>query len=162
MDRLWAPWRMAYILGDEPTEEGCILCNRAACREEKKRREWGILRADEHGFIIQNRYPYNNGHLMVVPVRHVASPMDLADEEYHALGDLIRVSIRAIEKVMQPHGYNIGMNLGLTAGAGIHEHCHYHIVPRWNGDTSFISVLSDTKVISESLLASYDRLLPHM
>ena len=161
MEKLWAPWRMAYILGEDPPEEGCILCNRVKAPTDKHR-ELGVLRVDEKAYIIQNRYPYNNGHLMVVPVRHVPSPLDLPEDEFVALHELLRAAVRAIDKSMQPHGHNIGMNIGTVAGAGIHEHCHYHIVPRWSGDTSYMPILSDTKIISEGLLETYDKLLPHM
>jgi ATP adenylyltransferase len=159
METMWAPWRMPYILGEEPPEEGCILCNRATA-DESKHRELGVLRQDPLAYIIQNRYPYNNGHLMVVPTRHVDSPFDLDEAEYHALHELLKVAVLALKKAMAPHGFNLGMNMGIVAGAGIHEHCHYHIVPRWNGDTSYMPILSDTKVVSEGLHQSYDKIKP--
>lgn len=161
MERLWAPWRTAYILGREPEEEGCVLCNRSKA-PPSERRELGVLRVDSLAYVIQNRYPYNGGHLMVVPVRHASSPLDLDEEEYAALNELVRVALGALDEALAPHGYNIGMNLGRVAGAGIADHCHIHIVPRWNGDTNFMPVLGETKVISEALNATYDRLFSPM
>ncbi|HKA88244.1 MAG TPA: HIT domain-containing protein [Haliangiales bacterium] len=158
MEHLWAPWRMAYILGDETKDGGCIFC---ACPSDPQRhRERLVLAVTEHALVMLNKFPYNNGHLMVAPRRHVADPADLPDDEHRALGELLRRATRVVRSVLRPEGMNVGMNLGRAAGAGIDAHCHWHVVPRWNGDTNFMPVVGDVKVVAEYLTASYDRLLP--
>ena len=161
MDRLWAPWRMTYILAeaDKRDRSGCIFCDLPAAGIET-RRENLILSSGERIFVIMNRYPYNNAHLMVVPRRHVSDPADLPELEYRLLAELLRRTSSALRSAVRPHGINLGMNLGRTAGAGIDEHCHFHLVPRWDGDTNFMPVVAGVKVISEGLLETYDRLLP--
>lgn len=154
MEHLWAPWRMEYILNADE-EEGCVFCNRI---ERENDRDDLILFRGKHSFIIMNKFPYNNGHLMVVPNRHVADFTQLSSEEHLEMAELLSLSIQALKKAMNPHGYNIGMNLGRVAGAGIDEHLHYHIVPRWNGDTNFMPIIGETKVISEGLSASYSKI----
>ncbi len=156
MDNLWAPWRMEYIQKEKDGEgESCIFCNRI---QQKKDRQNLILFRSREAFIIMNRFPYNNGHLMVVPFRHTGDILELHSGEKEELFNLIQLSTRALTEVMQPDGFNIGMNLGRVAGAGVVDHLHFHVVPRWNGDTNFMPVLSDTKVISESLDQSYEKL----
>ncbi len=157
MKHLWAPWRIEYI--EMPKEEGdnCIFCDKPA---QNRDAENLIVYRGETSFVIFNRYPYNNGHLMVVPFRHTSDLAELSAEEKLELMDLLIASQQALTEIMSPHGFNIGMNLGLVAGAGVKDHLHFHIVPRWNGDTNFMPVLSDTKVISEGLEQTYRKLKP--
>jgi ATP adenylyltransferase len=157
MERIWAPWRLAYVeqAGNEPE---CILCAFPAERRDHAR---FILYQGEHGFVILNAYPYSNGHLMVAPYRHTANIEDLESEEGLAVLDLVRMSVSALKEAYHPHGFNIGMNLGRVAGAGIEDHLHVHVVPRWNGDTNFMAVVGDTRVIPASLEATYERLAPY-
>ncbi len=109
---------------------------------------------------MMNKFPYNNGHLMVIPRAHVADPADLSPVENAATGELLRRTTTLLRSALGAHGFNLGMNLGRVAGAGIDQHCHWHVVPRWNGDTNFMPVTGDVKVLSEHLLGTYDRLLP--
>ncbi|MFH0900223.1 MAG: HIT domain-containing protein [Pseudomonadota bacterium] len=160
MNQLWAPWRMAYILSTAETSAECIFCAFPA-NGPAHHREHLILWAGRHSFVIMNRYPYSNGHLLVVPRRHVADPEHLPGDEYQACTEVLRRTTTILRKVLAAHGMNIGMNLGRVAGAGIESHCHWHLVPRWNGDTNFMAVVGDTRVISEHLEATYERLLPH-
>jgi len=153
---------MAYILSGSETAapELCIFCARPAEGPAAYRKNL-ILCAAEHAFVIMNKYPYQNGHLMVIPRRHVADPADLAAPEFAATSELLRQATSALRAAMAPHGFNIGMNLGRVAGAGIDAHCHYHIVPRWNGDHNFMPVLAETRSIGEHLEATYEKLAPH-
>lgn len=156
MDHLWAPWRMEYILKEKDGEtESCIFCSRIQQHEDEKNL---ILLRGSHAFIIMNRFPYNNGHVMVVPLRHIGDINNLLPEEKSDLFELIQLCVRALEEVMQPQGYNLGMNLGRVAGAGVEDHLHFHLVPRWNGDTNFMPVFAGTKVISEALDRTYANL----
>ncbi len=158
MERLWAPWRLQYIKNaDKMNEEGCIFCDLPAANPDKDR-EHLILFRGERAFVIMNRFPYNNGHLMVVPYKHTGSLEQLSAEERLELMNLVERSVAVLSQAISPHGFNIGMNLGRIAGAGIDEHLHFHIVPRWNGDTNFMPVLADTKVISAALIETYDQL----
>jgi ATP adenylyltransferase len=151
---LWAPWRMDYVAHcDEPA--GCIFCVKPA---EDRDRVNLIAHRGKHAFVILNRFPYNNGHLMIVPYRHTGELSDLSPAERIEIFDLIDASRSALKKVMKPHGFNVGMNLGRTAGAGIAEHLHVHLVPRWDGDTNFMPVLGHTKVVSEGLEETWDKL----
>lgn len=156
-ETMWAPWRMAYIestvKGEE--EKGCIFCNRVA---REKDRENLILYRGKTTFVIMNRFPYNSGHLMVVPYRHSGDLQDLGEEENLELMNTLQRCQRVLEKVMRPQGLNIGMNIGRVGGAGIADHLHFHVVPRWNGDTNFMPVLANVKVISEALEQTYDKL----
>ena len=154
MKRLWAPWRKAYITGQK-REKGCFLCRDLRSKKDSKNR---LLRRSRHAFILMNRYPYTNGHLMLVPNRHMASIETLNDEERLDLFQLLDVSVRLLKKALHPHGFNIGMNLGRISGAGLPGHLHLHVVPRWEGDTNFMPVLTGTKVISDSLGATYREL----
>ena len=153
MKHLWAPWRLAYVAG--PKVEGCVFCEAAAAGDD---RTTLILHRAELGFLILNRYPYNSGHLMVVPNRHVARLEGLSPEEAGAQMALAGLAVRILERAMAPQGFNIGMNLGRAAGAGIDEHLHMHVVPRWVGDTNFMPVLADVKILPEHLEATYQRL----
>lgn len=151
MKRLWAPWRLQYIVNaDKQKAKGCIFCLFPKEPPENDRKNL-ILYRGKKAFVILNRFPYNNGHLMVVPYRHIAHFEELDAEEKIDMMDLIEKSIRALKKAFKPQGYNIGMNLGRVAGAGIDDHIHFHVVPRWNGDTNFMPVVGQTKVISSSL-----------
>ncbi len=154
MERLWAPWRIGYILSDKK-EDGCVFCNAINSKNDEEKL---VLYRSKHAFIIMNLYPYNAGHIMVVPNRHLDSPLKLTEEEQSDMFKLVNMGIDAIQKIMKPDGFNLGMNLGRTAGAGIDDHIHIHIVPRWNGDTNFMSTTSDTKVISEALKETYFKL----
>ncbi len=155
MDYLWAPWRMEYILSPKP--HGCIFCDKP---KQEADRENLILHRGDHCFVIMNYYPYNNGHLMIVPYRHVANLEDLTEEERRDMMALLAGSAKIIKNAMNPDGLNIGMNLGRTAGAGIDDHVHFHIVPRWDGDTNFMPIFGHTKVLPQGLYESWDALKP--
>lgn len=152
MDRLWAPWRLEYLVQEKTA--GCIFCG------EGNERERLILRSTPLTMIMLNRYPYVNGHLMVAPRRHTADLASLSDEETLELWRTVAWCQKVLIQSVGPDGFNIGLNLGKAAGAGVEEHLHLHVVPRWNGDNNFMTVLADLRVIPEALLASYDRLLP--
>lgn len=154
MNQLWAPWRMEYIKDHKATSH-CIFCQFI---KEKTDAENLILHRHKTCFIIMNKYPYNNGHLMVVPNAHVGKFEDLSLDTFQEIGELLQVCERAIGKCYKPQGYNIGMNIGEAAGAGVKDHLHAHIVPRWMGDTNFMPVLSETKSMPQHLSASYDKL----
>lgn len=142
--RLWAPWRMSYIRG--PKTPGCIFCFPRGRDGERL-----VLRRERRAFVMLNKYPYTGGHVMVVPARHVSRPQDLAPAEFAALGDLLCRTVAALEKALSPDGLNVGMNLGRVAGAGVEDHIHFHVVPRWNGDHNFMPVLGGARVINEYL-----------
>jgi ATP adenylyltransferase len=150
---LWAPWRIEYILSDEGDE--CIFC--AAARGEEERSKWVVDRG-ERCFTILNTFPYAPGHVMVAPVRHVAELEDLDEDEAVEVMALARRAVLALRTAMAPHGFNVGLNLGEVAGAGIADHLHLHVVPRWQGDNNFMPVLSDTRVIPQALEATKDAL----
>ncbi|TAL70179.1 MAG: HIT domain-containing protein [Bacteroidetes bacterium] len=155
MDILWSPWRSKYIQSfkDEThkneSENRCIFCD--ALEQDGKDKEMLIVTRRDKCFVILNKYPYNGGHIMVAPNRHISSLEELEDDEIFALIKTIKKSIKVLEHISKPHGFNIGVNQGRVAGAGIPGHIHFHIVPRWNGDTSFMPVVSDTKIVSQSL-----------
>ncbi len=157
MDTLWAPWRMKYILKEERFD-GCIFCLKEG---DEDLRERLILHVGERCMVIMNRYPYNNGHLMIAPLRHCADPSELEQDEMLEIMELLRASLDILRKVMTPQGFNVGLNLGSVAGAGVEDHMHFHIVPRWGGDTNYITVVGEVRVIPEHLLATYDNLFPH-
>ncbi len=151
---LWAPWRLEYI-EDASKNEGCIFCDKFMEKDDKSNL---IVCRGETAFVIMNKYPYNNGHLLIVPCRHTAEIASLTNDEKIELFDLIQHSREILTEVMKPQGFNVGMNLGRLAGAGITEHIHFHIVPRWGGDTNFMPVLGNTKVISEALEKTWEKL----
>jgi ATP adenylyltransferase len=153
MKRLWSPWRMVYLTEERP--RGCIFCIAAA---EERDEENLIVWRGERAFIILNRYPYNAGHLMVVPYAHVASLEDLPAETLTELMLLVNRSLAALRRAMSPEAFNVGANLGHAAGAGIVDHVHVHIVPRWEGDTNFMPVLADVRVIPEFLADTYRKI----
>ena len=152
MNRLWAPWRKAYIRPNIKKTAGCLFCGVLA--EKKDKRNLLLIRS-RHAFALLNKYPYNNGHLMVIPNRHVSTLDVLKAEEKLDLLALTDRMIAALKKSMKPHGFNVGINLGKAAGAGIPKHIHLHIVPRWSGDSNFMPVVGKTKVISEALESAY-------
>ena len=154
MERLWAPWRMKYIEQADKAE-GCIFCVTPAGGTDEERL---VLYRAESAFIIMNAFPYNPGHLMVAPYRHTADMYDLDDGELLELSRLVRYSVGLLNAEMSPDGFNLGVNLGRTAGAGIVDHVHWHVVPRWNGDTNFMPVIGETKVLPESLDETYAKL----
>lgn len=151
--QIWAPWRIKYILGGYSGE--CLFCDVIKQNEDKKNY---ILERHSHSFVMFNLYPYNNGHLMIAPYRHVSEIEDLSDNEMSEIGISLRRMTKILKEVFKPEGFNIGINIGKVAGAGFDGHIHYHIVPRWNGDTNFMPVISDTKILSESLNATYDKM----
>jgi len=151
MENIFAPWRMEYIL-DDNKENGCIFCNLPLEKNDKKRL---IVARSKKCFVMLNAYPYNNGHLMVSPYRHIADYENLSFDELVDIHINVQKVIKMLKRVQNPQGFNIGLNLGKTAGAGFDEHLHVHIVPRWNGDTNFMPVLNDTRVIPQSLLETY-------
>ncbi len=153
MKQIWAPWRMEYIRQEKAA--GCLLCDKP---EEKADERNHILYRGQQNFIIMNNYPYNGGHLMIVPYRHVGSLEELTDEERNEHFTMVSRSTRVLRQAFQPAGFNIGINQGKVAGAGIDEHIHTHVVPRWPGDTSFMPVIADTKVINEALAETYQKL----
>lgn len=150
MKHLWSPWRMAYLTEERP--RGCIFCLMAA--ENRDPENLIVLRA-KHAFVVLNRFPYNAGHLMVVPYQHVPSVEDLPAETLTEMMLLVNRCLAALRCAMSPEGFNIGANLGHVAGAGIAEHVHLHVVPRWEGDTNFMPVLADVRVVPELLVETY-------
>ncbi|MFZ9887838.1 MAG: HIT family protein [Myxococcota bacterium] len=178
MDRMYAPWRLAFIKGQEtetlPSPTGCIFCDYpipfgatlddgpppkglSNTRRDRDRARL-IVTSREHAFVILNKYPYGNGHVMVVPRTHTHRLEDLSPSAFAAVHELLHETVAAVRAAYEPHGMNIGMNMGRAAGAGIDEHVHYHVVPRWNGDVNFMPVLADTKVINEGLNDTWTRL----
>jgi ATP adenylyltransferase len=176
MDRknLWAPWRIGYIQGlskDPPSakaENGCFICNNLASPQDDDK-NLVLWRAGKN-IVILNRFPYNNGHLLIAPARHIPDLGDATDEELMEMIKLVRESQKALSLAIKPHGFNVGMNFGRCAGAGLPGHLHIHVVPRWTGDTNFMAVCDGTNVISQSLTELLDLLkqvstenhLPHL
>lgn len=154
-ERLWAPWRLEYIKKARKGKGECIFVELPRQSDDRKNL---ILHRGEHAFVMLNAFPYTNGHLMVAPYLHTADLADLSDEEHLEVGHLIRDSVRWLTAAYEPDGFNIGMNLGVAAGAGIADHLHWHVVPRWQGDTNFMPVVGDVRVLPESLEETYDRL----
>ncbi len=153
MKRIWAPWRVEYVRMKK--RKGCVLCEKPGQEADA---ENYILHRGEKNFVIMNRYPYNPGHLMVVPYRHVASPEELTGAELHEHFEIVCLSLKALRQALAPAGFNLGMNIGKRAGAGIEDHVHTHIVPRWQGDTNYMPVIADTRVVSEALAETYKKL----
>ena len=157
MKALWTPWRMEYVAGQAGKEPGCLFERGAG---KKYDRSHLLLYRDPLTTVFLNRFPYANGHLLLAPARHVAEMANLTDEEMLGLMRLIKDSVVILRRHLAPDGFNIGLNLGKIAGAGLEDHLHYHIVPRWQGDHNFIAVLGELKTIPEHFLATFDRLLP--
>ncbi len=155
MDVLWAPWRMDYILGPKPDE--CVFCIPKHTDEDRERL---ILARADHCFVIMNKFPYNSGHLMVTPYRHVSCLTDLTTEEANEIMAGVTFCTAVMKKAFNPQGVNVGLNIGEAAGAGIAAHLHFQLVPRWNGDASFMTVFGETRVAPELLRSTYDRIKP--
>ena len=156
MDNLWAPWRMEYIMGEAgKITDGCVFC---AIVKEKNDSKNHIVYRGESCYVVLNKFPYNNGHLMVIPYAHLDDLLLLPDQVQIECQLLINKTIAALRKSFNPQGINVGLNMGTAAGAGIAEHLHYHILPRWSGDTNFMPAIAGVKVISESLDATYKKL----
>ncbi len=185
MDHLWTPWRYAYVTGERPASDsdgrkgvpeelrawpgdlGCVFCNIIGATDyaisqgmavDVAERAAGVVLRAEHNFICLNRYPYNAGHIMVVPYVHQSSLAALGAAAAHELIDLAQRSERALSAVYRPHGFNMGLNLGQAAGAGVAEHLHLHALPRWLGDTNFMTVVGETRVLPEDLDITWKRL----
>ncbi|WP_435197125.1 HIT family protein [Natronomonas sp. EA1] len=157
MDQVFAPWRIEWVERDDGEEiEGCVFCT---LPERENAREAKVVARNDGAFVLLNNYPYNPGHLMVIPHAHVGDWRELDDETMLAHGRLKARTFDALDEAMGPHGYNAGENLGgAAAGGSIDDHLHTHVVPRWTGDTNFMPVISDTKVIVEGIADTYDRL----
>jgi ATP adenylyltransferase len=153
MEKIYAPWRMTYIKSKKP--DGCIFCKEALRCDEL------ILFEGETAFVIMNRYPYISGHVMIIPYRHLSHMEDLLSEEKREIFDLQAICVKVLKEAIKPDGFNIGMNLGKAAGAGVDDHIHVHIVPRWNGDTNFMSVVGDVRVIPEDIQKTCELLQPY-
>jgi ATP adenylyltransferase len=153
MEHIWAPWRIEYL--QKAPEGGCFLCQKPA---ENQDEESLILYRGRHNFVIMNTFPYNPGHLLVAPYRHASDLQVFSDDEAKEHFEIIRKTLTLLREVMDPTGFNIGVNLGRVAGAGVPDHIHTHIVPRWGGDTNFMPVVCDTKVLPEALAGTYRKL----
>jgi ATP adenylyltransferase len=156
MDHLWAPWRLSYVAATPPAADACFICE--GLQADDDRRNLIALRTPR-SVVVLNRFPYNNGHLLVAPRAHKGQLHDLSPEEVLEIMNTLKRMVHVLDDLMHPDGYNIGLNLGRAAGAGLPGHLHWHVVPRWNGDTNFMPVLADTKVIVQSLDALYDLLV---
>ncbi len=159
MDQIWAPWRAQYIQessGPRPGDPGCFLCRGLAADPADDRANLLVWRR-EASAVFLNRYPYNNGHLLVAPLVHHGTLGELEGRALAEPLETVRLCVAALDRLLRPQGYNVGLNLGRSAGAGLPGHLHWHIVPRWDGDTNFMPVLGGTKVIVESLEGFYDR-----
>jgi ATP adenylyltransferase len=155
MDRIYAPWRSKYFT--MPREEGCLFCN---IQKETRDESVGILKRGRHWFVILNTFPYTSGHIMIVAVRHIERLADITREEGAELMDLLVLCERALDEAYRPEGLNVGINRGISAGAGVLGHLHVHLCPRWAGDTNFFTAIAETRVVSEELENSYKKLLP--
>ncbi len=157
MKQLWAPWRMAYI-AEASKDEGCIFCTKY---RESDLRSALVLAQTEHSVVMMNKYPYNNGHLLIAPKPHENNLAQLPDTVYREVNEVLRQAVQVLRGALNPGGINVGMNLGKCAGAGIEAHLHWHIVPRWEGDTNFMPVIGETRVMPQYLLDSFDQLQPY-
>ncbi len=157
MEKLFSPWRSQYIssFAEEDTKDTCVLCD--AYVSSVVETDLVVYRGN-HAFVLMNKFPYNSGHLMVIPVRHTPDFQSLTESEMIETMHLLRASERALRELSHPQGFNIGMNVGRVSGAGIDAHLHWHIVPRWNGDTNFMPILADVKVVSEDMAEQSKRL----
>ncbi len=156
MDKLWAPWRLPYVTKVVKENKGCVFCR--ILKEKKDTKNFIFIRS-KYSFSVLNIYPYNNGHVLIVPKRHVADLSQLKKDEREDLLDLLEQAQSRLGKVLHPDGYNVGMNLGRVAGAGFPGHLHIHVVPRWRGDVNFMATIGETKVISQALKSLYKNLL---
>ncbi len=158
MRHIWAPWRYTWIVESKDGVTDCFICDALKADPENDRENLLVQRGDK-AIVILNRYPYSNGHIMVCPSRHISDLRELTSDEWSEIGNLTQDSLNAMEKVFTPHGFNLGWNIGRISGAGLEEHLHQHIVPRWSGDTNFMPVVGETKVLSQGLWEAYDLLL---
>ncbi len=159
MDYLWSPWRFHYVSEGIKTDR-CVFCDKAAV-DSSRDREHLVLHRGRTNFVLLNLYPYTTGHTMIAPYAHVPTLTELDAETLGEMMELARRVQAALESVYHPEGYNLGMNLGRCAGAGVADHLHLHLLPRWTGDSSFMTVVGETRVHPEGLLATYDKLLAH-
>lgn len=159
MEKLWSPWRSNYIesFKVKKENESCVFCS--AKGKNINDDDCLIVYKSDNCFVMLNLYPYNSGHIMIIPYKHVSSLKQLSKEELNEMMEVVSLSMEALEITMKPQGYNFGANLGKAAGAGIDEHVHFHIVPRWNGDTNFMPVLGEVKIISQDLLITKNNLI---
>lgn len=155
MDKLWAPWRIKYITQIGKKSKGCVFCQIFKERTDKKNY---VIARTKRCYAVLNIYPYNNGHILILPNRHVRSLETLKRDEREELMDLLELIKSLLDEVLKPGGYNIGINLGRVAGAGFPGHLHFHIVPRWHGDVNYMPVIASTKIISQSLKTLHDKL----
>ncbi|MDP9329702.1 MAG: HIT domain-containing protein [Actinomycetota bacterium] len=155
MEHLWSPWRMEYIQGANEDPDGCIFCSIPGRTDDEL-----VLARGTLAYVVLNKFPYNPGHLLVVPFRHTADVEDLTADENLELQSFLQRSVRALREEAEPHGFNIGMNLGRVAGAGIPDHVHWHVVPRWGGDTNFTTTIGATRVLPELLAETASKLAP--
>jgi len=155
MNKLWAPWRMEYIRAKKDNEDGCIFCIKS---EEDNDRENLVLYRGKQSFILMNLYPYNNGHLMICPYAHVETTESLDKDCMTEIMVLADASMEIFRKTMKAQGFNFGANIGVSGGAGIADHIHFHVVPRWVGDTNFMPVVGHTKVMVDGLFETYDKI----
>jgi ATP adenylyltransferase len=152
MERIYAPWRMEYVQGEKPN--GCVFCKSADRCDDY------LLYEGKTAFVMLNKYPYTCGHLMIIPVRHIDKLEELTNEESSEIFVLLDRTLRVLKEAMHPEGFNIGMNIGKAAGAGVEQHLHVHIIPRWEGDANFMSVVNDVRVIPEDLSRTAAKLVP--
>ena len=159
MDQLWAPWRLAYVAREGPKapDDDCFICRRIAESDDRRNL---IVHRTPLAAVVLNRFPYNNGHLLVAPKTHKGRLDELTPDETLDLQHMVARMVTLLERLMKPEGFNVGLNLGKVAGAGLPGHLHWHVVPRWNGDTNFMPVLADVRVIAQSLDALYGLLAP--
>jgi ATP adenylyltransferase len=161
MDRLWTPWRRAFVesSGGAETAPACFLCAISSANPDQDR-EHLLVHRGERAIVLLNRYPYNNGHLLIAPLEHTGDYAALDAATANALTALTQRAVAALQRAYRPEAFNVGMNLGRAAGAGLPDHLHVHVVPRWTGDTNFMPVVANTKVLPETLDQTYERLLP--
>ncbi len=155
METLFAPWRYAYITSQKPPDDGCFFCAAGRRPEDP---DGLVVHVARHHLVMLNLHPYANGHIMVAPLDHLSSPQESGEEARREFWPLVLRCQRVLAAAYSPHGFNLGMNLGTPAGAGVPGHFHFHLVPRWNGDTNFMTVLAETRLIPEDLCQSRDRL----
>lgn len=153
MKTMWAPWRIEYILGDK--QKGCVFCSAISVSDQL------TLYKGKRTMVVMNKYPYINGHLLVAPIRHLAALDELTRPEMGDLLATVEQSVAILKRVMRPEGFNVGLNLGRVAGAGVEEHLHFHIVPRWSGDTNALTVFADVRVVPQHLKETHALLKPH-
>lgn len=161
MEQLWAPWRSSYVQrdGNESSTENCFLCD--AAQQQQAHRSTFVVGVSLHAVVLLNKFPYSAGHLMVVPRKHVATLQELSQDEYIDLMNVVRHAVDVVDQVYKPHGCNVGINLGAAAGAGVPDHVHIHVIPRWEGDTNFMTSIAQTRVISQELQETWARIAPY-